>query len=239
MIKLDKINKYFFKNKRNELHVIDNTSLELPDKGFVTILGPSGSGKTTLLNVIGGLDSFDSGTLTIDDMQLTKKNYRKIESIRNTEIGYIFQDYKLLDNMSVFDNVAISLKMCGIKDKKEIETRVTEILNLLGIERYRHRKAVMLSGGERQRVSIARALVKDPRIVICDEPTGNLDSKRTFEIMNIIKGISKNRLVILVSHEEDIARFYSDRIIEIKDGKIIADYENETSDELNYAIRSI
>ena len=236
MIKLDKINKYFFKNKRNELHVIDNTSLELPDKGFETILGPSGSGKTTLLNVIGGLDSFDSGTLTIDDMQLTKKNYRKIESIRNTEIGYIFQDYKLLDNMSVFDNVAISLKMCGIKDKKEIETRVTEILNLLGIERYRHRKAVMLSGGERQRVSIARALVKDPRIVICDEPTGNLDSKRTFEIMNIIKGISKNRLVILVSHEEDIARFYSDRIIEIKDGKIIADYENETSDELNYEI---
>lgn len=236
MIRLEKINKYFFKKKKNQIHVIDDTSLELPEKGLVTILGPSGSGKTTLLNVIGGLDKFDSGTLTIDDLKLTKSNYNKIESIRNTDIGYIFQDYKLLDDMSVFDNVALSLKMCGVKNKDEIASRVNDILNLLGIYRYRNRKAAMLSGGERQRVSIARAIVKDPRIVICDEPTGNLDSKKTFEIMNILRAISKTRLVLLVSHESDIAKFYSDQIIEIKDGKITANYKNEASGELNYEI---
>lgn len=236
MIRLEKINKYFFKNKKNQIHVINDTSLELPEKGLVTLLGPSGSGKTTLLNVIGGLDNFDSGTLIIDDLKLTKSNYNKIESIRNTEIGYVFQDYKLIDEMSVFDNVALSLKMCGLKDKEEITKRVNEILNLLGIYRYRNRKAAMLSGGERQRVSIARAIVKNPRIVICDEPTGNLDSKKTVEIMNIIKAISKSRLVLLVSHESDIAKFYSDQIIEIKDGKIVANYQNEVDGELNYEI---
>lgn len=236
MIRLENINKYFFKKKKNQIHVINDTSLELPEKGLVTILGPSGSGKTTLLNVVGGLDTFDSGTLTIDNLKLNRSNYNKIESIRNTDIGYVFQDYKLLDDMSVFDNVALSLKMCGVKNKDDINKRVNEILNLLGIYRYRNRKAAMLSGGERQRVSIARAIVKNPRIVICDEPTGNLDSKKTVEIMNIIKAISKTRLVLLVSHESDIAKFYSDQIIEIKDGKIIANYQNETNGELNYEI---
>ncbi len=233
MIELKNINKYFFKGKKNEVHVINNTSLSLPDKGLVTILGESGSGKTTLLNVIGGLDNFDSGSLTIDNTKITNSN---VDTFRNLNIGYIFQDYRLVDDMTVFDNVAISLKLCGLTNKEEINKRVTYVLEVLGINRYRKRLVTNLSGGERQRVGIARAIVKNPRIVICDEPTGNLDSKNSVEIMNIIKSISKERLVILVTHETSLAEFYSNRIIKIVDGKIVSDEENEVKDELDYEL---
>ncbi len=236
MIKIDKINKYFYKNKKNQLHVINNTSLSLPDRGLVTLLGPSGSGKTTLLNVIGGLDDFQSGSFNINGEKITKKNYHKMDRIRNLSIGYIFQDYKLIDDMSVFDNVAISLKMCGIKDKEVIKERVDYVLGVLDLYRYRKRPANTLSGGERQRVGIARAIAKNPEIVICDEPTGNLDSKNSIEIMNIIKYISKERLVILVTHEVELAKFYADRIIELQDGKIINDYENNDVQDLDYSM---
>ncbi|MCX4364463.1 MAG: ABC transporter ATP-binding protein/permease [Bacilli bacterium] len=236
MIRIDKINKYFYKNKKNQLHVINNTSLELPDKGLVTLLGPSGSGKTTLLNVIGGLDDFNSGSFNINGSEITKRNYHKMDKIRNLSIGYIFQDYKLIDDMNVFDNVAISLKMCGIKDKSTIKERVDYVLGVLDLYRYRKRPASTLSGGERQRVGIARAIAKNPDIVICDEPTGNLDSKNSIEIMNIIKYISKERLVILVTHEVELAKFYADRIIELEDGKIINDYKNEDTKDLDYSM---
>lgn len=236
MIKLDGINKYFYKNKKNQLHVINNTSLELPDKGLVTLLGPSGSGKTTLLNVIGGLDDFNLGSFNINGQKITKKNYHKMDKIRNLSIGYIFQDYKLIDDMSVYDNVAISLKMCGIKDKSVIKERVDYVLGVLDLYRYRKRPASTLSGGERQRVGIARAIAKNPDIVICDEPTGNLDSKNSIEIMNIIKYISKERLVILVTHEVELAEFYADRIIKIEDGKITNDYKNENTKDLDYSM---
>ncbi|MDE6141334.1 MAG: ABC transporter ATP-binding protein, partial [Bacilli bacterium] len=233
---IDKINKYFYKNKKNQLHVINNTSLELPDKGLVTLLGPSGSGKTTLLNVIGGLDNFNSGSFNINGTEILKRNYHKMDKIRNLSIGYIFQDYKLIDDMSVFDNVAISLKMCGIKDKGVIKERVDYVLGVLDLYRYRKRPASTLSGGERQRVGIARAIAKNPDIVICDEPTGNLDSKNSIEIMNIIKYISKERLVILVTHEVELAKFYADRIIELEDGKIVNDYINEDTRDLDYSM---
>lgn len=236
MIRIDKINKYFYKNKKNQLHVINNTSLELPDRGLVTLLGPSGSGKTTLLNVIGGLDDFNSGSFNINGSEITKRNYHKMDKIRNLSIGYIFQDYKLIDDMNVFDNVAISLKMCGIKDKSTIKERVDYVLGVLDLYRYRKRPASTLSGGERQRVGIARAIAKNPDIVICDEPTGNLDSKNSVEIMNIIKYISKERLVILVTHEVELAKFYADRIIELEDGKIINDYKNEDTKDLDYSM---
>lgn len=236
MIRLDRLNKYFYKNKKNQLHVINDTSLELPDKGLVTLLGPSGSGKTTLLNVVGGLDNFNSGSLNINGSEINKKNYYKMDKIRNLSIGYIFQDYKLIDDMSVFDNVAISLKMCGIKDKSIIKERVDYVLGVLDLYRYRKRPASTLSGGERQRVGIARAIAKNPEIVICDEPTGNLDSKNSIEIMNIIKYISKERLVILVTHEVELAKFYADRIIELEDGKIIKDYKNENTNDLDYSM---
>lgn len=236
MIRLDNVNKYFYKNKKNQLHVINNTSLELPDKGLVTLLGPSGSGKTTLLNVVGGLDDFNSGSFNINGNEITKRNYHKMDKIRNLNIGYIFQDYKLIDDMSVFDNVAIALKMCGIKDKATIKERVDYVLGVLDLYRYRKRPASTLSGGERQRVGIARAIAKNPEIVICDEPTGNLDSRNSIEIMNIIKYISKERLVILVTHEVELAKFYADRIIELEDGKIVKDYKNENTNDLDYSM---
>ena len=138
--------------------------------------------------------------------------------------------------MTVYENIALNLKMIGIKDKKEIKTRVDYVLESVNMYRYRNRLASMLSGGERQRVGIARAIVKNPNIVIADEPTGNLDSKNSLEIMNIIKAISKDRLVILVTHEVELAKFYASRIIEIQDGKVINDYENIDNKDLDYRI---
>ncbi len=236
MIKIEKINKYFNRRRKNEIHIINNTSLKLEDKGLVAILGESGSGKTTLLNVIGGLDRVNSGNIYINNKKITKRRTYTVDKIRSLNIGYIFQDYKLIENMSVFDNVAISLKLNGIKNKQEISKRVKYVLDAVDMYRYRNRPAKMLSGGEKQRIAIARAIVKNPSIVIADEPTGNLDSKNSLEIMNIIKSISKDKLVILVTHETSLAKFYATRIIELKDGKIIRDYENNINESLEYRL---
>lgn len=236
MIKLEKVYKYFNKGKSNEVRAIDNISLDLPDKGIVSLLGPSGCGKTTLLNSIGGLSKINKGSIYIDNERITKRSVNKIDKIRSLKVGYIFQNFNLLDDETVFDNVSLVLKMNGLKDKEEIKKRVNFCLESLGIYRYRNRYASMLSGGERQRVAIARAIVKDPEVIIADEPTGNLDSKNTIEVMNIIKSISRDRLVILVTHEKDIAHFYSDRIIELSDGKVINDYLNDENHELDYRL---
>ena len=236
MIELVNVNKYFNRHKKNELHVINNTSLTLEDTGLVALLGPSGCGKTTLLNAIGGLDKIKKGKIYIDNQKISSKFSYKVDKIRNLNVGYIFQDYKLIDNLSVYDNVALVLKMVGIKNKTEIKKRVEYVLDKVGMLRYKKRPAGMLSGGERQRVGIARAIVKDPNIILADEPTGNLDSKNSLEIMKIIKEISKDRLVILVTHERSLAKFYASRIIEIKDGKVIDDYQNDNVDELDYEI---
>ncbi len=234
MIKIEKVDKYFNKHKKNQIHVINDTTLNFNKNGLVALLGPSGSGKTTLLNVIGGLDKVNRGDIYINGEKITKRFSSKVDEIRNLNVGYIFQDYYLIDNMSVYDNVAIVLKMIGIKNKEEIKARVDYVLEKLGIYRYRRRLAGMLSGGERQRVGIARAIVKNPPIIIADEPTGNLDSKNTIEIMNIIKAISRDKLVVLVTHEKELAYFYSSRIIELSDGKIISDKENKIEDDLDY-----
>lgn len=234
MLELKKINKYFNRHKKNELHVINNTTLTIEDNGLVALLGPSGCGKTTFLNAIGGLDKVKSGGIYINGEKINSKFTRRVDRIRNLNVGYIFQDYKLVDNLSVYDNVAIVLKMIGIKDKKEIKLRVEYVLEKVGMLRYKKRPASMLSGGERQRVGIARAIVKDPDIILADEPTGNLDSKNSLEIMNIIKAISRDRLVLLVTHEVNLAKFYADRIIEIKDGMVVNDYINDHDDELDY-----
>ena len=236
MIRIENLNKYYNRHRNNQIHVIDNTSLELPDKGLVALLGPSGCGKTTLLNAIGGLDKVNSGKIYINDKKITTINTYRKDKMRNLQVGYIFQDYKLIDSKSVYDNVAMVLRMIGIKDKKEVKKRVEYILERLGIYRYRYRPCGMLSGGERQRVGIARALVKNPDIILADEPTGNLDSKNTIEIMNIIKSISKDKLVILVTHEVPLAKFYATRIIEVLDGKVVKDYQNKNSDNLDYRI---
>ena len=236
MLSLKNVNKYFNRHKKNEIHVINNISLEFNDNGLVALLGPSGCGKTTLLNAIGGLDKIKNGKIYVNGKKISSKIDSKVDKIRNLNIGYIFQDYKLVDNMSVFDNVALVLTMLGIKDKNEVKNRVEYVLDKVGMLRYKKRPASMLSGGERQRVGIARAVVKYPNIILADEPTGNLDSKNSLEIMKIIKSISKDRLVILVTHEVNLAKFYADRIIELKDGSIVKDYINKDKEDLDYTI---
>lgn len=238
MIRIENVNKYFNRFKKNQIHVINNSTITFPSSGLVALLGPSGCGKTTLLNSIGGLDKVNKGHIYVDGKKITNRSSRKVDEIRNLNIGYIFQDYKLVENMTVFDNVAMSLKIVGIKDKEEIKKRVLYTLEKVKMIRYKNRPVNMLSGGERQRVGIARALVKNPKIIIADEPTGNLDSKNSLEIMNIIKSISSKYLVVLVTHEEELARFYADRIVELKDGLIVKDYENNFNGSLNYKIEN-
>jgi len=235
MIKLRNIEKFYNRKKENEIHVINNTTLEFPDTGLVALLGKSGSGKTTLLNVIGGLDSFDSGAVQIDDIILDRFDPKVWDAMRSKKIGYIFQNYYLLNDKTVYENLEISLKLAGLADKEETEKRIDYALSLVGLQKFRRRTPNTLSGGQQQRVGIARALVKGPSIIIADEPTGNLDSDNTFEVMDLLKSISKTCLVILVTHEENIAEFFADRIIRLKDGKIIEDYVNESVSNLSVA----
>ena len=238
MLKLQNVDKYFYRRRPNQIHVINGTTLEFGESGLTALLGPSGCGKTTLLNVIGGLDKADKGKIYINGKRITGRSAGAVDKIRNLNIGYIFQNYNLINNMTVFENVAMVLRMVGIKDKKEIREKVEYALDLVGMYRYRKRYADMLSGGERQRVGIARAIVKNPSIIIADEPTGNLDSANTLEVMNIIKAISREKLVILVTHEEGLAEFYADRIIRLKDGKVISDDANKNVEGLDYRIEN-
>ena len=228
MIKIEKLDKYFNKGKSNENHVLKEVSLELGDRGLVCILGESGSGKTTLLNTIGGLDTFKSGTVKVDDVVLRKYEQNKIERLRNQKFGYIFQNYYLLQDYTVAYNVKLALNVFDLTEEQKDE-RVDYVLEALGMSRYKKKRISQLSGGQQQRVSIARALVKSPEIILADEPTGNLDEENTLKTMSILKSISKECLVILVSHEKAIAKFFADRIIEIKDGEIKRDYANDPS----------
>ncbi len=217
MIKISNLYKSFNINKSNEISVVKNMSLEIADKGIVAFYGKSGCGKTTLLNLIGGLDKSDSGTIEIENNLLTQKN---ADTIRNEYIGYIFQNYNLDENINVFDNVAIALKLCGIIDEKVIEERVLCALENVSLEKFAKRLPSSLSGGQQQRVAIARAIVKSPKIILADEPTGNLDESNTIKVMDILKRISKDALVLLVTHEHDLVSMYCDQVIELVDGSI-------------------
>lgn len=229
MIKFTNLNKYFNKGKKNEIHVVNNATLELPDTGIITFFGHSGSGKTTLLNVLGGLDTF-KGEIQYDDT--TIKNYKmgQIDKWRRANVGYVFQNYDLLQNESVYDNLKIALSIVGINDKDEVKARIEYALKAVGLFKYRKKKAFALSGGQMQRVAIARALIKKCKVLLADEPTGNLDSANTIEVMNVLKSISKNTLVLLVTHEKNIAEFYSDQIVEMADGKITSVRDNESQE---------
>ena len=193
MINVKNLNKYYFKGSKNELHVIDNTSLQLPNNGLITFLGHSGSGKTTLLNVLGGLDSAE-GLIEYDDLTINNYNMRKADIYRLENIGYVFQNYNLLQDETVYDNLRYALEVFGITDEEEVNKRIEYALKAIGLFKYRKKKAYALSGGQQQRVSIARALVKKSKIIIADEPTGNLDSENTIEVMNILKKISKTKI---------------------------------------------
>ena len=226
MIKLTNLNKYYNKKKNNEIHVINDVNLSLPDTGLITFLGQSGSGKTTLLNVVGGLDKA-SGVIEYDDVEVKKYRISKVDKIRREKISYIFQNYNLLLSETVYDNLRIALYAINITDENEVNKRAEYALKMVGMYKYRKKLASALSGGQMQRVAIARCLIKSSSVIIADEPTGNLDSKNSLEIMNILKKISKTALVLLVTHDKGLAEYFSDSIVEISDGKVIN--ERDTS----------
>ncbi len=222
MIELKNLNKYFGKGTSTEIHVINDITLSLPARGMVAVFGKSGCGKTTLLNVIGGLDRFDSGTLTVDGNDIGTDT----DTTRNRYIGYIFQNYNLHPQESCFSNVAAALRLCGMTDEAEIARRVRAALRQVDMEKYEKRTPDTLSGGQQQRVAIARAIVKNPRIILADEPTGNLDEANTVMIMDLLKKISRDHLVLLVTHEANLVDYYCDTVIELSDGAVVSVREN-------------
>ena len=226
MIKLDHLNKFFNKGKSNEIHVINDISLDFPDHGMVAIFGRSDCGKTTLLNVIGGLDNKNSGSVFIEGQKMSPNQ----DELRNRYIGYIFQNYCLNPNETCYENVAAALKLCGMKEEEEIRSRVMFALSLVGMQQYYKRTPNALSGGQQQRIAIARALVKNPPVILADEPTGNLDEANTIMIMDILKEISKTHLVLLVTHEANLVDYYCDSVIELSDGRVVNVRNN---DEVN------
>ncbi len=228
MIRIEHLHKTYNEGKKNKETVLKDVSLEFGRTGLVCLLGESGSGKTTLLNILGGLDTFSGGTITIDDTTIKKYNPKVIEPIRNDRFDFIFQNYYLLGDHTVGYNVRLALNRFDISEEEK-EERVDYVLNMLGMGKYKKKQVSQLSGGQQQRVSIARALVKSPDIILADEPTGNLDEENTLRTMSILKSISKECLVILVTHERRIANFFADRIIEIRDGQVISDVENRTA----------
>jgi len=215
---------------------LDKVNINFRESEFVSILGPSGSGKTTLLNIIGGLDKYDSGDLVINEVSTKKYKDRDWDSYRNHRIGFVFQSYNLIPHQTVLSNVELALTLSGI-DKKERRKRAINALKEVGLTDHIHKKPNQMSGGQMQRVAIARALVNNPDILLADEPTGALDSETSTQIMKILKKISKNKLVIMVTHNPDLAKEYSNRIISLKDGKIINDtniYDGKSDTESKY-----
>lgn len=201
---------------------LNGVSINLRDNEFVAILGPSGSGKTTLLNIIGGLDRYDSGDLIINHVSTKKYKDKDWDSYRNHTIGFVFQSYNLIPHQSVLKNVELALTISGIS-KKERTRRALEALDKVGLKDQSHKKPNQMSGGQMQRVAIARALVNNPDILLADEPTGALDSKTSYQVMDLLKEVAKDRLVVMVSHNPELAKEYATRIVRIKDGEIIDD----------------
>lgn len=201
---------------------LDGVSLNLRENEFVAILGPSGSGKTTLLNIIGGLDRYDSGDLIINGISTKKYKDRDWDSYRNHTVGFVFQSYNLIPHQSVLSNVELSLTISGIS-KSERRERAIKSLEQVGLGAQLHKKPNQMSGGQMQRVAIARALVNDPDILLADEPTGALDSETSVQVMELLKEVAKDRLVVMVTHNPELAEEYATRIVKLKDGKIISD----------------
>lgn len=212
----------------NIQNALNDVSLTFTNNQFVSILGESGSGKTTLLNIIGGLDEYTSGDLIVEDTSTKNFKDRDWDSYRNGTIGFVFQSYNLISHLSVIENVKLALSISGISSKESYK-RSFDALKEIGLEKHINKKPNQLSGGQMQRVAIARALVTNPKIILADEPTGALDSKTSIQIMELIKKISKDKVVIMVTHNPALAEKYSDRIVKFSDGKIIEDSEQISS----------
>jgi len=231
LLELKNINKTYFTKTGVSFRALSNVSVSFDDTGLVFILGKSGSGKSTLLNIIGALDRYDSGEMIVGDKNTKRLSGNSLDYYRNSTVGFVFQEYNLIDSLSVLENVRLALDLKGEGTLQERKNRATEILERFGIADKARVKARNISGGQRQRVAIARALVKDPRIILADEPTGSLDSATGGEILGVLREIANTRLVIAVTHDAFTAAKYGDRIIEMKDGGIFRDVRRRRDGE--------
>ena len=227
MLELKKINKSYQTGDFVQ-QALKNVSIEFKKNEFVAILGPSGSGKTTLLNIIGGLDRYDTGDLIINQKSTKDFKDRDWDAYRNNCIGFVFQSYNLIGHIDILQNVEMGMTLSGVSSK-ERKKRAIEVLTRVGLKDHLHKKPNQLSGGQMQRVAIARALANDPDIILADEPTGALDSKTSVQIMNLIQEIAKDKLVIMVTHNPELAHEYASRVIEMKDGEVVSDSRKGTS----------
>ena len=221
MLEIKNISKVYMTESFDQ-KALDNVSISFRENEFVSILGPSGSGKTTLLNIIGGLDKYTAGDLIINGVSTKKYTDRDWDTYRNHSIGFVFQSYNLISHQSVLSNVELALTLSGVS-KKERRKKAEAALKKVGLKDHIYKRPNQLSGGQMQRVAIARALVNDPDIVLADEPTGALDSKTSEQIMDLLKEVAKDRLVIMVTHNKELAEEYSTRIVELRDGKVTND----------------
>lgn len=222
MLEVKNLYKVYRPKKGVPVTALKDVSLKFPEKGMVFILGKSGSGKSTLLNVMGGLDNYDDGEIIIKGKSSKNFSQSDFDSYRNTYLGFIFQEYNILNEFNVAANIALALELQG---KKATKDAVEKILTEVDLSGYGNRKPAELSGGQKQRVAIARALVKDPEIILADEPTGALDSNTGLQVFDTLKKLSRDKLVIVVTHDRDFAELYGDRVIEFKDGVVISDIE--------------
>lgn len=232
MVKVENIKKTFNPHSSAKNQVLKGVSFDLPDKGLVAIFGKSGSGKTTLLNILGGLERADAGKITIDGEVLSNN----VDYIRNKKIGFIFQNYYLEHGYTIAEIMNNAMLIAGFNDKKEIERRSEEVLRIVDMERFKNKQGDALSGGQKQRVAIARALIKGADIILADEPTGNLDAQNTYKIMDILKEISKTKLVVLVTHEVTLIKKYADKHIKLVDGQLAHNAEIDEAElaEITY-----
>ncbi|HEM3633578.1 TPA: ABC transporter ATP-binding protein [Streptococcus suis] len=221
MLTLTNICKYYRSGDERQV-ALENVSLTFSKQEFVSILGASGSGKTTLLNIIGGLDSYDAGDLLVNGTSTQSFKEKDWDAYRNGTIGFVFQSYNLISHLTILENVKLALSIAGVSEAEGRE-QAYQALCEVGLEKHVSKKPSQLSGGQMQRVAIARALVTNPQIILADEPTGALDIKTSVQIMELMKEISKDRLVIMVTHNPELAEAYSNRIIRVADGHIIED----------------
>ena len=221
MLELKNISKVYVTDAFKQ-NALDGVNIKFRKSEFVSILGPSGSGKTTLLNIIGGLDKYTNGDLLIDGISTKEYKDRDWDTYRNHRVGFVFQNYNLITHQSILSNVELALTLSGV-DKKARRKKAIEVLNKVGLKDHIYKKPNQLSGGQMQRVAIARALINDPDILLADEPTGALDTKTSKQIMDILKDISNDRLIIMVTHNSELAEKYSTRVIDLLDGKVTND----------------
>jgi putative ABC transport system ATP-binding protein len=223
ILEVNNINKYF-SNSNKKIEILKGISFKVEEGEFVAIIGSSGSGKSTLLSIIAGLDKPSSGDVKINKINITNLSEDELAQIRNKDIGFVFQSFYLVPSLTAYENIALPQEIKGKVSKEKI----IETMKLVGIEHRKNNYPIQLSGGEKQRVAIARALINDPKILFADEPTGNLDSKNSKSIIELLINLKKqnNLTLIIVTHEENISKI-ADKVIEIKDGKIISNKKNE------------